>query len=603
MNKRLIAITLCLVLVTGCVFSAQAGVTSLDKALSRWLADQTSVRFSATLQLKTLMPFSDDTISMLNGVLKHTTVRATIDQNGEDNTTALEIAMDGNTLMSLAETLQSGAYTVETSLLPNRTLTSVKTSPMDLLNASETETVPTTTVSADTVTATAAGADAAITDAVSTDNGKPKDKTVSIANDSDIASAFSLLDAVSELQDHYQALTDGITAFATEKNANYNIKGIGAGKWSRIARLTPEQSTGLLNELRAVLSSGMDAAYREEISQATFENGFVVALYQNADKQDICLYLKGNLTDTEGTKRKLVWQWAFTTNGLKRKDVFTYSYSKLDGAPDTRIVEANCTQESRSDLFSISGKTETTLKRAKIMDKSTVKINLSGEKTDTSALTCKGDVNQELAQTIGGETTKSTESTAVDLLFTPDADGSVLSGTINYQKRSNKTILTEIDITLDKDAAQEAVTSQSSAPKLGSNGVTVDIVSQNGATVAPEETPANNGAGQVSSIEQIGGDFAEEPAATSASEGSTDYLVGAAPIGLKTFTTPASMENIDMDHAGADKIDSLLTEAAQNFAGKLILAIAALPEEDAALLKDGMTDEDYAAFLSIINSL
>lgn len=603
MNKRLIAFALCLMLVAGCALPAQAGVTSLDKALSRWFADQNSVRFFATLQLKTLMPFSDDTIAMLNGVLKHTSLNATINQNGDDNSTALEIALDGNVLMSLAETLQGGAYTLETSLLPNRTLTSAKASPMDLLNSPAAEIAQATDANIGSAVAATESMDATNTDAVSADIAKVTDKNEPATNASDIADAFSMLDAITELQSNYQALTDGITTFATEKSANYNIKGIGAGKWSRIARLTPEQSAGLQNELRAVLSSGMDTTYREELSQATFEKGFVVALYQNADKQDICLYLKGNLTDADGTKRKLLWQWAFTTNGLKRKDIFTYSFSKLNGTADTRTIEANCTQESRSDLFSISGKTETTLKRVRVTDKSTVKINLSGEKDASKALTCKGDVSQELAQTTGGETTKSTEKTAIDLLFTPDTEGSVLSGTINYQNLANKTVLTEIDIALAKDAVQSSTAPANSAPKLSSDGISVDIVSQDGMTASPEVTPANDATGQVSSIEQIGGDFAEEPAATSAPDGSTDYLVGTAPIGLKTFAVPKSMVTVDMDQLRADKIESLLTEAAQNFAGKLLLAIAALPEEDAALLKDGMTDEDYAAFLSLFSSL
>ncbi len=47
-----------------------------------------------------------------------------------------------------------------------------------------------------------------------------------------------------------------------------------------------EQSEGLLNELHAVLSCGMDDLYRAEIAQMTFEKGFVVALYQNGDGQD-----------------------------------------------------------------------------------------------------------------------------------------------------------------------------------------------------------------------------------------------------------------------------------------------------------------------------
>ena len=48
---------------------------------------------------------------------------------------------------------------------------------------------------------------------------------------------------------------------------------------------------------------------------------------------------------------------------------------------------------------------------------------------------------------------------------------------------------------------------------------------------------------------------------------------------------------------------ALLTEAAQNLAGRLLPALAALPEEDNGLLRDGMTDADFAAFLALLNAL
>ena len=584
MKKRLIAFSLCLVLLVACALPAQAGVASLDKALSRWLADQTSVRFSATMKLNSLMPFGDDTLAMLNGVLKHITINATIAQNGDDNSTALDIAMDGNSLMSLAETLQSGAYTLETSLLPNRTLTSAKQSPMDMLTAPVTPAIsdaPATPTVSDGAEATAA----------------PK-QTDAAANTSDIAGAFSLLDAITELQANYQALTDGITSFATEKSSNYNIKGIGAGKWSRIARLTPEQSAGLLEQLRAVLSSGMDDAYRAELAQATFQKGFIVALYQNADKQDICVYLKGNLDYPDKTQRKLVWQWAFTTNGLKRTDMFKYSVSKLGGAADTRTVEASCTQESRSDLFKILGRSETTLKRAKLTDKETARTDLSGKKTEAGALTCTGDVSQELVQTDGTDTEKNNTKTSVDLLFTPDTEGSVLSGTIHYQTLANKLPQTDMEIMLATDATAATGGNTQASPET----TAADSAAPSNSATPTVDAQANGGE-PVSSIEQIGGDFAEEPAATAAPDGSTDYLVGSAPVGMQVFTTPQTMVSVDLDQADADKVESLLTEAAQNFAGKLLVAMAALPQEDAALLRDGMSEQDFAAFLTLLQSL
>ena len=63
MKKRLLAIALCVALLAGCT-PALAGVDTLDRALSRWMDAQTAVRFSATAQLQTWLPFTDETLSM-----------------------------------------------------------------------------------------------------------------------------------------------------------------------------------------------------------------------------------------------------------------------------------------------------------------------------------------------------------------------------------------------------------------------------------------------------------------------------------------------------------------------------------------------------------
>ena len=625
MIKRTLAVIICLVLLTGCV-TAQAGVTSLDKALTRWLESQTDVQFNATLQLKTLMPYNDDTTAMLNGVLKHLSVNARLTQDGENNNTTVQLAMDNTEIMDLTERLQNGAYSLETSLLHNRTLTSAIGSPMDRLTAAEGVTNPiTSTAATDTnqgdiviadgsATETAVGAKTDIPGSENNTATPTADKTSDVNTNSekvaaaqtadivpadsgaaqsatDVTEAFSMLDAVTELQACYTALTDGIKPFATEKKASYNIKGIGAGKWSRIARLTVEQSEGLLPQLRALLSCGMNDTFRAEIAQVTFVKGFIVALYQNAESQDICVYLKGNIIYSDGKEHKLVWQWAFTNNGLKRKDMMKFEISRLGGTADTRLITANCTQESRSDLFEIDGKTEVTLKRGKVTDRGIARVSLSGKKTQEGAITCKGDVSQDRVNTLNAVSVKTTESATVDLIFTPAETGTVLSGNITCRKLANKEVQTEFVITL--------------ADKLPE--VTPSTATNNGAQATVEDTDTDvqtaTGEEPVTSLEQITGDLAEDNATQTATDQNTDYLVGSAPTGMKGFKAPMAPTTVDLDSATNDVRDSLLQEAAQNLAAKLLPAIVALPEEDAALLKDGMSDTDYNAFLALIGAL
>lgn len=558
MKKRLLALTLSLLCLLGAATSAQASVATLDQALSRWLDAQTDVRFAATLQLETLLPFDDTTLTQFNGILKHIAANTALHQDGGESSVRFALEVDGASAMDATQTLQSGAYSLETSLLPNRKLTSSATAPMDLLSAA--------------------------TDVQSVQASAAETTDSAAAVESDASQAFDLLTAVVELQSSYQALTDGIQPFATEKRANYNIKGIGAGKWSRIARLTTEQSDGLVDALRAVLSSGMDAAYRTELSQVTFDAGFIVALYQNAEKQDLCVYMKGNLLYPDGGKRKLVWQWAFTNNGLKRKDIFKYEVSVLSGAADSRLINASATQEGRSDLFSINGKTETTLKRNKVVQLSTAKVDLSGAASDVSTLTCKGNVSQELKRTEDGETAVSLESAKVDLAFSPDETGSVLSGTIHLQRSADKTTQSAWLLTLSAPDAQ-LETLAAATPTQQPDEVTVTVTTDSGR----------------SSIE----DVAEEtPEPTEDAQPDTNgYLVGTAPAGLVAYKAPQNPTTVALDQADATQRTALLTEAAQNLAGRLLPALAALPEEDNGLLRDGMSDTDFAAFLALLNAL
>ncbi len=572
------AFGLALILALGCCWPAQADMAALDNALSRWLTGRDALRFSATLTVNTLLPFTDDTLTMLNGVLSHVTIDANVKESGESSQTDAQIAVDGTALMDWNEQAQDGVYTLTTSLLPNRTLTAKNASPMDVLSS---------------FTGDEAAEDA---------NADMAEEDTEIVNNSDVAQAFSLLNAIEELQACYQKLTDGIQEYATEKSANYSIKHIGRGKWSRVARLTTEQSESLLPELRAVLSCGMDDTYRTEIAGMTFAKGFVVALYRNADDQDICVYMKGNVYGADGIRRALAFQWAFTTDGIERTDTYKYEITKSSGKRDSRIIGAICTQTSRSDQYSIDLEATTTLKRIRITDKDTETIDLSGAVDADDGMTCQGVMSSVIAQTVSSDTTKNTTNTTVDLLFTPDNGVNTVSGTVVYQTLTDKIVERELAWTLAADAAKPTakVEPDDKTEKTDTaGGVVVSIISPE--TEADGEM-ADDTAAPVSSLEQIAADVSTG-SQTEPQEDSSPYLVGSAPTGLTTFSKTESLQAIDLDKADADTVQLLLTEAAQHLASRLILAIANLPDDDAALLQDGMTDTDYAAFLALLDEL
>ncbi|NLI21255.1 MAG: hypothetical protein GX418_06900 [Clostridiales bacterium] len=592
MNRRWLAWMLSLMLLAGIGLPAQAAdIATLDRALSRWTQGLSPVRFSAEMELKTLMPFTEDTIGRINGVLGHISVDATLTLTGEDSETALAIAMDGASLMEMTERLAAGAYTLQTTLLPNRTLTSAKESPMQTLTGKS-----------------GAEADEAATAAETAEETQTQ-------NASDVTVAFSMLDGLTEMQAVYPALAASITEIAAEKRANYNIKGIGAGKWSRVARLTAEQCEALKPQLQAMLACGMDEVYRGEVQGMTFAKGFIAALYQNADKQDICLYLKGTAIYPDGSKRKLLWQWAFTNNGIRRKDNVKYEASRTSGTADTRTLAVTCTQESRSDEYSIEGSAVTSLKRGKITDAYTEKIDLSGDLSRSGALTLEGYTSGKQSRTASGETTDTTRLLTTDLLFTPGTDGARLSGTAVAQTLAGKTVQSEIAFTLAKASVTAAAPAAGVQADEGDAEVTINILGPEGDEAAtepsatdaapdattPETDNASASGNPPSSIEQMDDIFSDSGTQTDV-EGS-EYLVGTPPVGLTAYSVPQTETTVSMDGITEAQLQSLLAEAAQNLAGRLLLSVASLPAEDAALLRDGMTDEDYAAFLAMVGAL
>ena len=131
--KPLCALALALCLLLG---GAQASVLGLDGVLSTYLDINGDVRFSLGMEIKTLMPFGEETVHMLNGILKHVKVNASI-QGGEGETiSALQLGVDGQSVLDMTETQGAGGTALQTSLLKNRTLTSVG-SAMDRLSGNK----------------------------------------------------------------------------------------------------------------------------------------------------------------------------------------------------------------------------------------------------------------------------------------------------------------------------------------------------------------------------------------------------------------------------------------------------------------------------------
>ena len=75
---------------------------------------------------------------------------------------------------------------------------------------------------------------------------------------------------------------------------------------------------------------------------------------------------------------------------------------------------------------------------------------------------------------------------------------------------------------------------------------------------------------------------------------------GEPPIGYAAYEIPDENVTVDLDDADAQEIATMKDEMNQQLAGRLLRAIARLPEEATALIRANMSEEDYAAFLSLL---
>lgn len=510
--KRFLALVLALCLMMGGAACASE-LSDISRALEGYWPDDTELHFSLTAELKTLEPYVDETVAMMNGLLKHMSIEA---KTGPDST-AFSMAVAGDAVVSLTEERTENGWQLTTPLLPNRTLVSAQ-------------------------------------ELIRTEDSEP---------------AFDLLSAIDEAEGCYQALTDAIAPYAEEKKANYKITGVGTSKWSRIARLTKEQSAELAPLIADVLCCGLDSEYRQVVQGLTYGKSFIVGLYQTGEGgDDIAVYMKGNVTLAGGGTRALSFQWAFSEdeNG-KRVDTWKFELAK--GKKGGREIAATLKRQTGSS-FLMDGECQTVVRAGSSNITHIQTYDLSG----------KGG-------TVSGKATftrKETDESTVETVYTPDlslteGEGTaVLSGTVEVQQTVGKNTTLAYSLRFDDQPAQA-----------------LESAVENGSLYAVDE-PAVIITLPESSLTQN----AEEPETPSEPE---DYLVGTPPVGMTAYTAPESPQTVDVDSLTDEEQQALMGEISQNLAGRLLIALAKLPTEDLALLQNNMYDEDFSAFLSLIDAL
>ena len=86
-------------------------------------------------------------------------------------------------------------------------------------------------------------------------------------------------------------------------------------------------------------------------------------------------------------------------------------------------------------------------------------------------------------------------------------------------------------------------------------------------------------------------------------EAPSDYLVGKPPVGYTAHTAPREETQVNLDDISEEAMAELIDELSQNLAGKLLIALSKLPEESTVILRDNLSEEDYAAFEALVEAL
>lgn len=512
--KRVCSLMICAALLCGCTLANAAG---LDWAAGDYLQEKEPVRFRMTAQIESLPPYGDDMVGMMNALLENVEIAGEISADE----TAMAFRVAGDEVASLTEAQADVGVQLATNLLPNRVLLS-GASAMDALSGFEQE-----------------------------------EKT------------FDLFAAIEEAEGCYQELTDAILPYAEEKSASYSIKGVGSSRWSRIARLTPEQGAELSPLIAKVLGCGMDEAFREQLRQMTYQKGFIVGLYQKSQGgDDLAVYIKGNVVFPDGAQRAISYQWAFAVNEKgQRVDTYKFDMTKSATPRDNRQISATYKRSAKADTLLVDGQSKATIRNPE--DGTTVTTTITHKLNGTEGA-IKGTVTN-MVRTAKGETASTVTTTIKpDVLLAEEGDEYLLTGTMRVEQAKGNTTHVAIDLLFgETEGDQEAEEEQAAELYV----------------VTDERLPE-------SSLTQNLFDEPEEPKAE---------WEGEPPIGYTAYDIPEESVMVELDNASPEEIAVLMDEMAQRLAGRLLMAVAKLPEDASALIRANLSEENYAAFLALLD--
>lgn len=389
--------------------------------------------------------------------------------------------------------------------------------------------------------------------------------------------AFDFFAAVTEAGEAYPALAEAIVPYSEEKQSSYTIKNIATSKRSRVAKLTAEQAAELAPLIQDVLVCGMNAEKEAFIRSLAFGKGFTVALYQLDKGTDMAVYMKGDVLLPDGSRRALSYQWAWADkDGQKRYDTFKLEITKAKAPKDDFKANGFYKRSTKDTALLIDGDCSVVEIANGVTTTTTTAHDLSG-KENGSVRTVKGSFSTAVKTAQKDKSTTITTTVEPDVKLTSSEGSGVLSGTAHVEQTKGKLVLLSASLTFDEEPAEVFM----EAAETGTLFIVIeDSMPESSLTLIMDDP--------------------EEPAEP---EKASDFLVGKPPIGYVAHTAPKEETVVDLDAVSEEALASLMDELSQNLAGKLLIAVSKLPEDATSLLRDLLSEENYAAFEALVEAL
>ncbi len=435
-----VTMAVCLILSTA---SAQAGDSFSPLLEEFYLGFQTgkSIRLTLSAALNAWVPYGEATIQAMNQILSDCNVEMAYQSAADGEKIQSQLNVGDKTAFSITQKNAPQYFLAQTSLFPQKTLVSAKSSPLWPLFQEE---IP-----------------------ISFENYQPN------------------LDLLAEL---IPVALQSLESFAQDKKISYKIASVGTAK-KAIVYTVPVESGELLRDTLLLLTTELPwPEIPSLLLTMALKSTAVVTLYQSADGVNMGLSIKGDMSFENAAEREVNLLWGFSNSDAKRIHTLSVKSPAVEGS-DAYTLNGKLTKTITKGKNTLEAELDITEKRSKVTTNTlwTGKAVCSFEK-ESQHIT--GDIRKTVKQ---GETSSELSITP-DISLVSSGDSVSCQGSMGILWTKNKDV--QGDIVLSISAGDGGEISWDDPSEM----IDVDIMGE--AQLAELQSEARNNAAR-STIEAL----------------------------------------------------------------------------------------------------